>query len=255
MAEKEAKQISTFAVLKNIDVSKQKSKKMGLDYLSWAYAWNFMKDFDKDATVEYTQFQQVNPQTFLPLPESDQVPYCVTPQGTYVEATVTIKNHAEKQMLPVMDYKNKAVKNPDLMQINKALQRAFVKALALHGLGLNLYAGEDLPNENDVSNKQSQRKSSQTNNLKKTSAKPKPDDPATANQKDLVKKVAEEYAKLTGTETKAMLDMVLDKNKIDPKIMTVSQAKTMYEEFEKYIATEESKASSQTNQTENGVQN
>lgn len=216
MTEKEKKQVSTFAVLKEIDVSAQKSKKMGLDYLSWAYAWNFMKEFDKDSTVEYTKYKQVNPHTFEPLIDSDDVPYCVTPQGTYVEATVTIKNHAEKQMLPVMDYKNKSVKNPDMMQINKALQRAFVKALALHGLGLSLYAGEDLPSENDGSSKQNnQNKNTNQSRNKKTYS---PDE-----LKVSIKKLADEYDKLTGTQPGLTLEMAYEYNGVKQETTNISE--------------------------------
>jgi hypothetical protein len=62
-----------------------------------------------------------------------------------VEVTVNINGHSETERLPVMDNRNKAVTNPDMMQINKTEKRCFVKACALHGLGLSLYTGEDLP--------------------------------------------------------------------------------------------------------------
>jgi hypothetical protein len=51
--------------------------------------------------------------------------------------------------LPVMDYKNKAIQDPDAFQVNTAMQRCLAKAIALHGLGLYIYAGEDIPPEEE----------------------------------------------------------------------------------------------------------
>jgi hypothetical protein len=52
--------------------------------------------------------------------------------------------------LPVMDYRNKAIPNPDAFAVNTAMQRALAKAIALHGIGLYIYAGEDIPSEGSV---------------------------------------------------------------------------------------------------------
>ena len=83
-----------------------------------------------------------------------QVPYLTTPRGTSVEVTVTIAGNDYTQSLYVMDNKNRTVINPDQAMINKTIQRCTVKALAMAGLGLNLYAGEDLAmgeiNSNDA---------------------------------------------------------------------------------------------------------
>jgi hypothetical protein len=64
-----------------------------------------------------------------------------------VTVSVTIKGRTETETLPVMDMKNKSLVNPNSMDVNKAHKRCFVKALALHGLGLYIYSGEDLPEE------------------------------------------------------------------------------------------------------------
>ncbi|MCK8626577.1 DUF1071 domain-containing protein [Apilactobacillus kunkeei] len=132
---------NVFEHFSKMDVSDHVEKKMGLSYLSWAWAWTIIKSYDYDAKREYTKFDELmNGQN-----TGRKVDYMKTDTGTYVECTLTIKGHSETETLFVMDYKNKAVINPDQAQINKAKQRCFVKAAALFGLGLNLYAGEDLP--------------------------------------------------------------------------------------------------------------
>lgn len=132
---------NVFEHFSKMDVSDHVEKKMGLSYLSWAWAWTIIKSYDYDAKREYTKFDElINGQC-----TGRTVDYMKTDTGTYVECTLTIKGHSETETLFVMDYKNKAVINPDQAQINKAKQRCFVKAAALFGLGLNLYAGEDLP--------------------------------------------------------------------------------------------------------------
>ncbi|CAI2698081.1 hypothetical protein AKUA2103_PHAGE100140 (plasmid) [Apilactobacillus kunkeei] len=132
---------NVFEHFSKMDVSDHVEKKMGLSYLSWAWAWTIIKSYDYDAKREYTKFDELmDGQT-----TGRKVDYMKTDTGTYVECTLTIKGHSETETLFVMDYKNKAVINPDQAQINKAKQRCFVKAAALFGLGLNLYAGEDLP--------------------------------------------------------------------------------------------------------------
>lgn len=145
---------SVFETLSKIDVSKHVEKKMGLSYLSWAWAWQTVKSIYPDtpnpkATKYQEMFQDKNGGWHL---TDRQVPYLTTPTGTTVEMTVTIKGVDYTQSLYVMDNKNRTVVNPNQGQINKTVQRCIVKALAMAGLGLNLYAGEDLP-MGDISEK------------------------------------------------------------------------------------------------------
>lgn len=143
MAEKK----SVFEILSEVDTSNHVEKKMNLSYLSWAWAWNTLKRMYPDTPVpEATLYQEM-------LLDKDgnwkltdrKVPYLTTPRGTTVEVTVTIEGTPYKQSLYVMDNRNKVVINPDMGQINKTTMRCIVKAIAMAGLGLNLYAGEDLP--------------------------------------------------------------------------------------------------------------
>lgn len=127
--------------LSRFDVSKEVEQKGRFDYLSWAWAWAFVKEKYPTATFEKHIFKdnQDNPLPFM----RD------TKGHTYVAVTVTIEGVSHTEIHYVMDHKNQSVQHPDGGQVNKALQRCLVKAIAFHGLGLNVYAGEDLPMDLD----------------------------------------------------------------------------------------------------------
>ena len=113
-----------------IDVSRYVEKKgpQKLAYLSWAVAVDFLMKADPMATWEF----------------HDPKPYGET---LMVSCTVTAFGKPISMHLPVMDHTNKAVKNPDAFIVNKNMMRCLVKAIACHGLGISVYAGEDLPEE------------------------------------------------------------------------------------------------------------
>jgi len=122
--------------LLKIDVSGKIEKKAGLSYLSWAWAWSEVLKIDPAATWTVNKFEW----------ENRTVPVMVLPDSTcMVEVFVTINGNRKDCMLPVMDNRNKAITSPDAFAINKAVMRCMVKAVAMHGLGLSIYAGEDLP--------------------------------------------------------------------------------------------------------------
>lgn len=127
-----------FNTLSSVDVSKHVEKKNGFSYLSWPFAIAELEKVAPDATWKIREW---------PCREDHEVlvPYLATPLGYFVEVSVTIGDKTRSSYLPVMDHKNQPIKQPTVNDINKAHQRALVKAIALHGLGLNLYAGEDLP--------------------------------------------------------------------------------------------------------------
>jgi hypothetical protein len=125
--------------LLKINVNEHTEKKNGLTYLSWAWAWAEVLKLDPQATWKLS---------------GDHYPCHFFQDGTaMVTVEVTIKGHAKHAVLPVMDHRNKAIKNPDAFAINTAIQRCLAKAIAMHGLGLYIYAGEDLP-EGDGSDEQ-----------------------------------------------------------------------------------------------------
>ena len=133
----------TFEEINKIDVSKHIEQKMGLSYLSWAWAHAEIKKIDEKATITIHEFPE-----YVQVADSVQTlnkPFLRDEGGAWVKVSVELNNRTETEWLPVMDMRNKAMTNPDAMAINKAHKRCFVKALALHGLGLYVYAGEDLP--------------------------------------------------------------------------------------------------------------
>jgi hypothetical protein len=120
-----------YAELRKINVNEHIEKKNGLSYLSWAWAVDTLLQNDPAATWYYGQ-----PVTFG--------------ESLMVFCTVNAFGKSMTAQLPVMDYRNKAIQNPDAMSVNTAMQRCLAKAIALHGLGLYIYAGEDLPEEDVV---------------------------------------------------------------------------------------------------------
>lgn len=118
--------------LLSINVNGHTEKKNGLTYLSWAWAWAEVLKVDPKATWEAHEFSGF--------------PACFLPDETaMVKTTVTIHEHSKSCWLPVMDHRNKAIKKPDAFAINTAIVRCLTKAISMHGLGLYIYAGEDLP--------------------------------------------------------------------------------------------------------------
>ena len=164
MAEEKETKKSVFETLSAVDISDHVDQKMGLSYLSWAWAWNAVKRIYPDTpTPKVTKYREMILLSNGSFELTDrQVPYLTTPRGTSVEVTVTIAGDDYTQSLYVMGHKNETVINPDQSAINKTIQRCTVKALAMAGLGLNLYAGEDLPmgdiNTNDAKNAEKKAK-------------------------------------------------------------------------------------------------
>ena len=120
--------------LLKINVNEHTEKKNGLTYLSWAWAWAEVLKIDPEATWWVSHWP---PETkpFLQLPDG----------SVMVKVAVTIKKIEREAVLPVMNHRNQAIKNPDAFAINTAIMRCMTKAISMHGLGLYIYAGEDLP--------------------------------------------------------------------------------------------------------------
>lgn len=123
-----------YTELAKIDVSKHVEKKGKFSYLSWAWAVDVLRTHDPEANWEVIRF--------------DGMPYMKTECGYFVEVAVTVKGITLSQIHPVLDNRNKPLEKPNAFDINTSIQRCLVKAIALHGLGLYIYAGEDLPVDN-----------------------------------------------------------------------------------------------------------
>jgi hypothetical protein len=124
--------MSIEALLKR-DVNSHTEKKNNLTYLSWAWAWAEALKADPKATFVVNMF--------------DGKCYMDINGTGMVWVTVTMFDKPMTCQLPVMDYRNKPIPNPDAFAVNTAIMRCMTKALSLHGLGLYIYAGEDLPEE------------------------------------------------------------------------------------------------------------
>lgn len=126
--------VSVFDVLNSINVNEHTEKKNGLTYLSWAWAWAKVKEHYPDATYTiYENAQGLN--------------YHTDGRTCWVKTGVTIEGTEHIEYLPVMDYRNASIPVDKVtsFDVNKAIQRSLTKAAARHGLGLYIYAGEDLP--------------------------------------------------------------------------------------------------------------
>lgn len=117
--------------LRSINVSERIEKKNGLSYLSWAFAVDSLLQADPTANWAY-------------------LPHVMYGETMMVYCTVIAFGKAMTAHLPVMNHKNQAIPNPNAFEVNTAMQRCLVKAIALHGIGLYIYAGEDLPAGSDA---------------------------------------------------------------------------------------------------------
>ena len=125
-----------FEVLNSINVQDKIEKKNNLSYLSWAYAWGELKKLHPDAN--YHVYEAEN-----------GCIYFTDGRTGWVKTSVTVTNIEHIEYLPIMDYKNQSIPKDKItsFDVNKSIQRSLTKAIARHGLGLYIYAGEDLPED------------------------------------------------------------------------------------------------------------
>jgi hypothetical protein len=137
------KQQHYFELLRKHNVSKYMEKKGQFNYLSWAYAVEELRKLKPDSTWRVIKTEE-------------GYPYISTPAGHFVEVEVTVDDISLSQIHPVLDNKNQTIENPNAFQINTSIQRCLAKAIALHGLGLYIFRGEDLPEADPLNNEQLQ---------------------------------------------------------------------------------------------------
>ena len=127
---------SVFTTLSAVNVNGHTEKKNGLTYLSWAWAWAELLKRYPDST--YTVYEN-----------RDGWCYHTDGRTAWVKTGVTVEGKEYVEMLPVMDVRNRSIplENVTSMDVNKAIQRSLTKAVARHGLGLYIYAGEDIPED------------------------------------------------------------------------------------------------------------
>lgn len=190
-----------YAELRKIDIREHVEKKNGLSYLSWAYAVDKLLELDENAHWTYETPDQFGETLMV---------YC----------TVVAFGKSRTAQLPVMDHRNKAIPNPDAFAVNVAMQRCLAKAIALHGIALHLYYGEDLPPD-----------AGEALAEQVVSAKVKPTDvpePANASQLvDMAQLIKEWYEQDNYEEIKNILELLNEKeekiylwSKLDSKVRT-----------------------------------
>ena len=164
MSEKKIK--SVYETLASINVNEHTEKKNGLTYLSWAWAWAKVKEHYPLAT--YTIYEN-----------KDGLNYHTDGRTCWVKTGVTIEGIEHIEYLPVMDYRNQSIPLGKVtsFDVNKAIQRSLTKAVARHGLGLYIYAGEDLPAE-----EQKEKEAKAKQDAKPAAAQPVNNMPAPAQQ-------------------------------------------------------------------------
>lgn len=134
---------SVFETLSKINVDDKVEKKNGLKYLSWAYSWSELKKVYPASTYKVIKNEQ-------------GWNYHTDNRSCWVEVSVTVEGLEHTEMLPIMNFKNQSISLNAVssMDVNKAIQRALTKCIARHGMGINIYIGEDFPEETDGHNLQ-----------------------------------------------------------------------------------------------------
>lgn len=153
--------MSSFEEALRVDVKPFIERKKNYDYLTWSIAWREFKKLYPSATYKIAK-------------NNEGYPEFKSENGSMVFTEVTVDGIAHEMWLPVMDYKNDYISNPSSTDVNKSVMRCLVKNLAMFGLGLTVYAGEDLPEEQKNSTSspnKTQPKKEQTEEEKAAKAK------------------------------------------------------------------------------------
>ena len=166
-----------FVELNSINVNDHTEKKNNLTYLSWAWAWGEVKKRFPDATYKVYE-------------DDNGCIYWTDGRTAWVKTGVTVNGIEHIEYLPIMDFKNRSIPLSDItsFDVNKSIQRSLTKAVARHGLGLYIYAGEDLPEDEQDS-------------------KPEVDEKTMNNYVSVISKLLAE----TNTDGAQMLDFVNEK--------------------------------------------
>lgn len=202
---------SVFETLSAIDVSDHIEKKNGLSYLSWAWAWYILLKFYPSSTSEVYEDQNGRP-------------WFDDGRSGWVKVSVTVEGITHTEYLPIMDNRNKSIpaERIDSFAANTAIQRCRTKAIGRHGLGISLYAGEDLPLE--------VAESREEENPSEKAQKPaeKKDKPLNDLQATTLRKIMEKH----GEEAKKVLDEFMEAMEI-PKgeKLTEMQAQMLMNTF------------------------
>ena len=172
-----------YTELRKINVNDYIERKNGLAYLSWSWAVDQLLQLDESANWEYAE-----PRIFG--------------ETMMVFCTVHAFGKSRTAQLPVMDFRNKAIHNPDAFSVNTAMQRCLAKAISLHGLGMYIYAGEDLPMSEMKESEVKENKEDTAIKAPKASITPTAGalDAFSKDEKDLLIRISEEVTELVQLE-------------------------------------------------------
>jgi len=135
--------------LSELPIKRLVEKKGGLDYLSWSNAWDMLKKIYPNAQRVVYECYESGAFTFGEKPQGKTLNYFSDGKTAYVKVGIIVNDIEHIDYLPVMDFRNKSIPVDKMtsMDVNKAIQRATAKAIAMHGLGLSLWTGEDIPSQ------------------------------------------------------------------------------------------------------------
>ena len=221
---------SVFETLSKVDVSAHLEKKGQFTYLSWAWAVMTLLKHYPNSTWKVHKWGG----------EGCRQPYMKTEAGAFVQVTVSVEGVDRTQGHPVLDHKNNTVAKPNSFQINTSIQRCLAKAIALQGLGLHIYGGEDLVQYDQSSDmpfagaKPTIKKSIPKNGVT-TGHKPNMKtggDKSTISQHNYIMKLREDFMKLLG-DTKGLES--LSKIEKDCKLETLNVKEMTKQQASDYI--------------------
>lgn len=197
---------NTFQILNKIDCSEHTEKKNDLTYLSWAWAWTELKKLFPRSY--YTVYENVNGLFY----HTDGSTCWVKTGVTLVDNEGAALEHIE--YLPVMDFRNKSIPLDKVtsFDVNKAIQRSLTKAVARHGLGLYIYAGEDLPEGADEQKPKEQQKPAESSIVCNSCHKPIPAETLINGKRYSAESVAKASVKQYGVELCYSCKVKLDRD-------------------------------------------
>ena len=184
---------SMFEKLSQINVSQYVEKKGKFSYLSWAWAIQELLTVAPEATWIVHEWGI----------EGNRQPYQQTEAGCFVKVTVTVNDIDRSQVHPVLDNTNKSIMAPNAFDINTSIMRCLTKAISLHGLGLYIYAGEDLPIDDGKSEQKTKPKTAQPKKSVITGHNPNMkngEDKMTESQRNYIFSLREDWMKELGSE-------------------------------------------------------
>jgi len=195
----EKKKLNYFEELNNINVQDKIEKKGNLSYLSWAFAWEQLKI--KHPKAKYKVYERDN-----------GINYWTDDRTAWVKVSVTVDDIEHIEYLPIMDYKNKSisVNQVSSFNVNTSIQRAITKAIARHGLGLYIYAGEDIPSAEKDDILEEEKKETKEKQITKKLSKVFDDD---------MKQVMQDVNKNTAEKIKNAINECKSKDAVDEKYL------------------------------------